>query len=396
MGLLDYGTIKRKRFQTFLGTGFKSNNFYVEIRFPSASPTRKDSIDHVYNRMKKDWKKILGPLPWYMMLRTPNIDLDTGKISPVIDGLITKAQIPGYNVTALSDTFPYLQRIQKGTFSPQTVTLDFINDQYNVQWIWWRNYMQYNKLYEVQYPINYECEISIYLQSSFKVDYYKVTFEKCILTKIPNLDLAYSNTTIPSLKLDFAFVKMTVKEFDSASEIAKNIAVGGGIAILNLFLTGFIKKDQYINARDRAIRNMKRTVALGGSASVSKDVIGILNGIIVNKIDPVQIADDSYILNNNEGILQTQDQKKVEINSDLVYNISEKNHKDKYQGRFKDKDNISDAEENYNTLLQNSSKEARNIVRNLVFEKNLEGNPTSIKDITETDYIKFLSDITNR
>ena len=220
MGILDFGSVKRTKFQTFLGTGFKSNNFYVEIKFPSAFITTSNIVsgkneNHVFNKIVATSAEKFGALPWYLMFKGAS---SAFKGTPVMDGLITKIQVPGYEVTTTSDTFPYLQRIQRGTFSPQTLTLDFINDQYNVQWIWWRNYMEYNSLYKVQYPQDYECDITVYLQSGLKLDYYKVTFRKCLLNKIPDMDLGYANSGTTSFKLDFSFVDMQISPNRISSE----------------------------------------------------------------------------------------------------------------------------------------------------------------------------------
>ena len=212
MGLLDYGSVKRTKFQTFLGNGFKSNNFYVEISFPKALSVirnRLGSGNHIFNKMVATAPIKFANLPWYLMFKGGSTILKGG--TPVIDGLITKIQIPGYEVSTISDTFPYIQRISKGTFNANGLTLDFINDQFNVQWIWWRNYLAYNTLYRVQYPEDYECDISVYLQSNRKNDYYKITFKSCLLNKIPDMDLGYANSGTTSFKLDFSFEDMKIR-----------------------------------------------------------------------------------------------------------------------------------------------------------------------------------------
>lgn len=184
---------REKRLQEWksaLGTGYKKNLFIVKFDFAEHGWNLYDSIINSSNIQKvKD----------YLKYNTSSGDQSAG----VWVGLGTGFQFPGFKMTESDEVFrhrSYLLNTEKGI-----VTVDFVNDQWNINNNFWRNY--YNLVCngsQLLYPEDYMFNIEFITYTTQDEKFQKTTFYDCYATNLPDSDYSYDGTKdLDTFKIDF-------------------------------------------------------------------------------------------------------------------------------------------------------------------------------------------------
>ncbi len=166
-----------------LGTGFKTNLFVVYFEFLNT--------DFLLNLIRMN-----NIIPQF-------IDYNLSHMYGW-KGLVNGFQIPKIELETTEEVYKFqtfAKNLTKGTLS-----VDYINDQWNINYSFWRNYVaEICNGIRLKYPSEYMFNTYLEIYSTQHDKFQTYIFRKCFVTGTPDVDFTYGKSELHEFTLDISY-----------------------------------------------------------------------------------------------------------------------------------------------------------------------------------------------
>jgi len=260
-----------------LGSGFRNNYFTAIFNFPSSEESSHSlyghAFEHAVNNIVNETaiKNLYGSSQSLNPLKREEADLMSKEWAGLISGIKTS----GVTAKPSENTF-YRRNAISGIEYDADITVSFLNDQWNNNYIFWLKYFEaIGDPHQISYKDYYKCNIHITINDNALDEMYKYTYFNCYPKSLPSQDLKYEKvSSAQEFQMTFGFEYMLVE----------NVVYEGVLAKAPSFVPSGIEFGKIIKIKLNELAFATASKAVGGlqqilSNSTAKDTLSLDKGI---------------------------------------------------------------------------------------------------------------------